>query len=145
MAERHSTLCLQGTEIITDFGSIQQTRTESPMRVMAAQPFPQMAAKTGPLKTTSRLRNFITWPWTMRSPTTFTARNRTIPPCASPVAKKLRVGELVQFRELLYFLTWRDIKVRYKQTALGATWDTGLVRELASALGAEAAPVSSGS
>jgi len=25
-------------------------------------------------------------------------------------------------RELLYFLTWRDIKIRYKQTALGATW-----------------------
>jgi len=30
--------------------------------------------------------------------------------------------ELVEFRELLYFLTWRDVKVRYKQTALGATW-----------------------
>lgn len=30
--------------------------------------------------------------------------------------------ELWQYRELLYFLTWRDIKVRYKQTALGATW-----------------------
>jgi len=26
------------------------------------------------------------------------------------------------YRELLYFLTWRDIKVRYKQTAIGATW-----------------------
>ncbi len=30
--------------------------------------------------------------------------------------------ELWQYRELLYFLTWRDIKVRYKQTALGAAW-----------------------
>jgi lipopolysaccharide transport system permease protein len=30
--------------------------------------------------------------------------------------------ELWHYRELLYFLTWRDIKVRYKQTALGATW-----------------------
>ena len=30
--------------------------------------------------------------------------------------------ELWQYRELLYFLTWRDVKVRYKQTALGATW-----------------------
>jgi lipopolysaccharide transport system permease protein len=30
--------------------------------------------------------------------------------------------ELWEFRELLYFLTWRDIKVRYKQTALGAAW-----------------------
>ena len=26
------------------------------------------------------------------------------------------------YRELLYFLVWRDIKVRYKQTALGAAW-----------------------
>lgn len=34
----------------------------------------------------------------------------------------LRFGELVRFRELLYFLTWRDIKVRYKQTVLGAGW-----------------------
>lgn len=31
-------------------------------------------------------------------------------------------AELWQYRELLYFLTWRDIKVRYKQTALGAAW-----------------------
>jgi lipopolysaccharide transport system permease protein len=30
--------------------------------------------------------------------------------------------ELWQYRELLYFLTWRDVKVRYKQTALGAAW-----------------------
>jgi lipopolysaccharide transport system permease protein len=29
---------------------------------------------------------------------------------------------MVDYRELLYFLTWRDIKVRYKQTALGAAW-----------------------
>lgn len=30
--------------------------------------------------------------------------------------------ELWEYRELLYFLIWRDIKVRYKQTALGAAW-----------------------
>jgi lipopolysaccharide transport system permease protein len=30
--------------------------------------------------------------------------------------------ELWDYRELLYFLVWRDIKVRYKQTALGAAW-----------------------
>ncbi len=29
---------------------------------------------------------------------------------------------LWQYRELLYYLTWRDIKVRYKQTAIGAAW-----------------------
>ena len=34
----------------------------------------------------------------------------------------LRLRELWAYRELLYFLVWRDIKVRYKQTALGAAW-----------------------
>jgi len=34
----------------------------------------------------------------------------------------LGLRELWEYRELLYFLTWRDIKVRYKQTALGAAW-----------------------
>ncbi|MBT3878934.1 MAG: ABC transporter permease [Candidatus Scalindua sp.] len=34
----------------------------------------------------------------------------------------LRLRDLWEYRELLYFLTWRDIKVRYKQTVLGATW-----------------------
>lgn len=32
------------------------------------------------------------------------------------------VDEIWRFRELFYFLTWRDIKVRYKQTVLGAAW-----------------------
>lgn len=36
--------------------------------------------------------------------------------------KSLNLGELWEFRELLYFFTWRDIKVRYKQTVLGASW-----------------------
>ena len=31
-------------------------------------------------------------------------------------------SDLWSYRELLYFLTWRDIKVRYRQTALGAAW-----------------------
>jgi lipopolysaccharide transport system permease protein len=34
----------------------------------------------------------------------------------------LHLRELWAYRELLYFLTWRDVKVRYKQTALGALW-----------------------
>ena len=34
----------------------------------------------------------------------------------------LNLTELVEYRELLYFLVWRDIKVRYKQTALGVLW-----------------------
>src|SRR5688572_25218991 len=31
-------------------------------------------------------------------------------------------GELARARELLYFLVWRDVKVRYKQAALGVLW-----------------------
>ena len=34
----------------------------------------------------------------------------------------LKLGEIWEYRELLYFLIWRDIKVRYKQTVLGAGW-----------------------
>jgi lipopolysaccharide transport system permease protein len=34
----------------------------------------------------------------------------------------LQLSELWEYRELLYFLIWRDVKVRYKQTALGAAW-----------------------
>jgi lipopolysaccharide transport system permease protein len=54
---------------------------------------------------------------------------------SSPVAKppKIRITppnrwwalpfrELWEYRELIYFFVWRDIKVRYKQTAIGAAW-----------------------
>jgi lipopolysaccharide transport system permease protein len=34
----------------------------------------------------------------------------------------LQLGTLWEYRELLYFLAWRDIKVRYKQTGLGIAW-----------------------
>lgn len=34
----------------------------------------------------------------------------------------LKLADLWEYRELLYFLVWRDIKVRYKQTVLGAAW-----------------------
>jgi lipopolysaccharide transport system permease protein len=34
----------------------------------------------------------------------------------------LDVREIWQFRELLYFMAWRDVKIRYKQTVLGALW-----------------------
>lgn len=34
----------------------------------------------------------------------------------------LDLGDLWAYRELLYFLTWRDVKVRYKQTELGVAW-----------------------
>ncbi len=34
----------------------------------------------------------------------------------------LNLRDLWEYRELLYFLTWRDVKVRYKQSALGVAW-----------------------
>lgn len=56
------------------------------------------------------------------------------PPTPSPEVKplvhiapsrgwvSLKLRDLWAYRELLYFLVWRDIKVRYKQTLLGAAW-----------------------
>src|SRR6266550_6777131 len=70
-----------------------------------------------------------------------TVLDRVVPPSesdlnesAAPVAERhslikseaagvqLNLGELWHFRELLYFLTLRDIKVRYKQTLMGVAW-----------------------
>ena len=34
----------------------------------------------------------------------------------------IRLGELWEYREVLYYLVWRDIKVRYRQTVIGAIW-----------------------
>lgn len=41
-----------------------------------------------------------------------------------PSGSKFRLGlaELWAHRELLYFLTWRDVKIRYKQTLIGVAW-----------------------
>lgn len=36
--------------------------------------------------------------------------------------QRINFGELWRHRELIYFLGWRDVKVRYKQTLLGAAW-----------------------
>jgi lipopolysaccharide transport system permease protein len=41
---------------------------------------------------------------------------------ARPGWKLLDLAEMWHYRELLYFLIWRDVKVRYKQTILGALW-----------------------
>ncbi len=41
---------------------------------------------------------------------------------ASKSWASLQLRDLWNYRELLYFLTWRDVKVRYKQTLLGAAW-----------------------
>jgi lipopolysaccharide transport system permease protein len=48
-----------------------------------------------------------------RSPVLVIERNRWI---------SLELSDLWAHRELFYFLAWRDVKVRYKQTALGASW-----------------------
>jgi lipopolysaccharide transport system permease protein len=34
----------------------------------------------------------------------------------------LRLAEVWSYRELLYFFVWRDVKIRYKQTAIGVSW-----------------------
>lgn len=52
-------------------------------------------------------------------------QDRTTPPVLRIRASRrlrLNLKDLWEYRELLYFLVWRDIKVRYKQTALGAVW-----------------------
>ena len=41
---------------------------------------------------------------------------------ARPGWKFIDLKEMWRYRELLYFLVWRDVKVRYKQTVLGALW-----------------------
>jgi lipopolysaccharide transport system permease protein len=49
---------------------------------------------------------------------------RTVPIVLEPTTSLIPVslGELWAYRELLYFLIWRDLKVRYKQTMLGVAW-----------------------
>jgi len=54
------------------------------------------------------------------------ARANTSPPVfrieSTRNSLALNLGDLWRYRELLFFLTWRDIKVRYKQTLLGVAW-----------------------
>jgi lipopolysaccharide transport system permease protein len=51
--------------------------------------------------------------------------NGTVPHVVIKPSKslfQLQLADLWHYRELLYFLTWRDVKVRYKQTAIGVGW-----------------------
>lgn len=53
------------------------------------------------------------------------AVERPVPPTLIRPSRgwvSLNLGELLRYRELIYFFTWRDVKVRYKQTVLGAGW-----------------------
>src|SRR6267142_4057843 len=47
---------------------------------------------------------------------------REYPRIATDYAKLGTLRELWDYRELFYFLAWRDMKVRYKQTVLGVLW-----------------------
>ncbi|MGO8747658.1 MAG: ABC transporter permease, partial [Thermoguttaceae bacterium] len=40
----------------------------------------------------------------------------------TPGWRSINLNELWRYRELLFFLIWRDVKIRYKQTVLGAAW-----------------------
>jgi len=55
-----------------------------------------------------------------RAVTQDSARVRRIEPSSGWT--RLKLAEIWEYRELLYFLTWRDVKVRYKQTVLGVAW-----------------------
>src|SRR5512142_1355598 len=49
--------------------------------------------------------------------------NRTVTNIRPPKGLAVfSLHELWEYRELLYFLAWRDVKVRYKQTAIGVLW-----------------------
>ena len=69
-------------------------------------------------------------PETMASQSSFTERPGRGAPEPGPITSirpstgwaPLHLREIWQYRELLYFLTWRDVKVRYKQTVLGVLW-----------------------
>jgi lipopolysaccharide transport system permease protein len=70
----------------------------------------------------------------MSSASQVTAETRATATISTPAARPLvRIAppsgwwavpfrEIWDYRELLYFLVWRDIKVRYKQTAIGVAW-----------------------
>ena len=76
----------------------------------------------------SNLINPLPEPANLTPPTTEPSGAYALPerPVVSIQASKswvsLDLKSLWQYRELLYFLTWRDVKVRYKQTVLGAAW-----------------------
>jgi lipopolysaccharide transport system permease protein len=56
------------------------------------------------------------------SPATGAGADYTVVIRPSKGFTKLALVELWQFRELFYFLVWRDVKIRYKQTVIGAAW-----------------------
>src|SRR6185436_4692154 len=59
---------------------------------------------------------------TLRMESVTTARIRSELAVVKDYAKVGTISELWEYRELFYFLAWRDMKVRYKQTVLGVLW-----------------------
>ncbi|HUJ10939.1 MAG TPA: ABC transporter permease [Verrucomicrobiae bacterium] len=70
----------------------------------------------------SQASNVLSRPVTQNAPEISAAERPYIRLQPSKGWVSLKLRELWEYRELLYFLTWRDIKIRYKQTALGASW-----------------------
>jgi lipopolysaccharide transport system permease protein len=58
----------------------------------------------------------------MTTPTAISRTPETVLIRPSTGLAALNLGDLWTYRELVYFMIWRDIKVRYKQTFLGAAW-----------------------
>ena len=63
------------------------------------------------------------------SNSTAATRLASYPPCPATIRiepprgwLELRLDEVWQYRELLYFFVWRDVKIRYKQTVIGIAW-----------------------
>lgn len=54
--------------------------------------------------------------------TTFGSEESEVIEVAPSAPARLGLSEIWRYRELLYFLIWRDIRVKYKQTALGVIW-----------------------
>jgi len=69
-----------------------------------------------------RLRNEATFSRSQEVPASAVGRPPVIQIRAADGPSTLNLRELATNWELLYFLAWRDIKVRYKQTAIGAGW-----------------------
>jgi lipopolysaccharide transport system permease protein len=89
--------------------------TTAALSVEPATPLPELPGMPS-LHVDGRVRGDSVPPSVPKAGTAFT---RLAPSTAWP---SFNFAELWKFRELLFFLVWRDVKVRYKQTLLGAAW-----------------------